>query len=254
QTLQTRYPNPRAVDRDALLELLDDALHDRRPSLDTRRGALPASVIGPHARMAITVRGAALKNARAVVLGFHGRGASADRFVAELQRRLAGTLDDVTFIAPQAHDNTWYPKGFLAPVDDNQPSFDSALSVVDALWQELANEVGPERIVLTGFSQGACLLLTWLSCAAPALAPRRALAFTGAPTPLPQASYAAARGLDLHLSCAENDPFIQRATFEASAARFSAAGANVSLHLVAGQEHAIHAPDIEALRATLSRI
>lgn len=32
EALEMRYPNPRAVDRASLLALLDDALHDRRPS------------------------------------------------------------------------------------------------------------------------------------------------------------------------------------------------------------------------------
>ncbi|HYJ09050.1 MAG TPA: hypothetical protein VEX18_08570, partial [Polyangiaceae bacterium] len=32
EALDRPYPNPRAVDRASLLALLDDALHDRRPS------------------------------------------------------------------------------------------------------------------------------------------------------------------------------------------------------------------------------
>jgi maleylacetate reductase len=35
EALEMRYPNPRAVDRASLLALLDDALHDRRPSRPT---------------------------------------------------------------------------------------------------------------------------------------------------------------------------------------------------------------------------
>src|SRR5262249_29697489 len=88
EVLAARYPNPRPVERDSLLELLDDALHDRRPSLRTRYKALPPGASGPHAGMRVTVRGAPLERARAAVLALHGRGASADRFAWDVERRL----------------------------------------------------------------------------------------------------------------------------------------------------------------------
>ena len=244
EVLEARYPNPRPVDRDAILGLLDDALHDRRPSLRTRRVAV-AGVDKP-----VTVRGAPLERARAVVLAIHGRGASADRFAADLERRL-GPRDEVAIVAPQAPGNAWYPKGFLAPVAENQPHLDRALATVEALWRELEAKVGAEKIVVAGFSQGACLVLTWLSRTA--ARPRRVLAFTGAPTPLPDADLAAARGVELHLGTAAGDPWVARDVVEAAAARFRAAGAEVELHLVAGDSHGIHPPDDAALRRAVDR-
>ncbi len=251
EVLTARYPNPRPIDRAALTVLLDDALHDRRPSRHTRRIALPDGVRGDHAAMTVTVRGAPLAQAKAVVLALHGRGASADRFAADLERRL-GPRTDVTVVAPQAHGNTWYPKGFLAPVADNQPWLDSALSVVEALWRDLAATVGAERVVVAGFSQGACLALTWLSQTSSR--PRRVLAFSGAPTPLPHADLAAARGALLYCGSAAGDPWVARDVFEASAARFAAAGATVEVSLVAGDVHAVHAPDDAALRRAIDRV
>ena len=245
EVLEARYPNPRPLDRGALTGLLDDALHDRRPSLRSIRTAMPAGAIGPHAGMTVTVRGAPLDRARAVVLAIHGRGASGDRFAADLERRI-GPAPEVAFVAPQARDNTWYPKGFLAPVADNQPDLDSALSVVEALWRDLEARVGADRIVVTGFSQGACLVLTWLSRTT--ARPRRVLAFTGAPTPLPDAGFAAARGTELHLGSAAGNPWIAREVFEAAVTRFREAGARVDATLVPGDTHGIHPPDDAALR------
>jgi homogentisate 1,2-dioxygenase len=244
-SLARRYDNPRPLDADALTALLHAALHDRRPSLRTRHVPLPSAVTGPHAAPPVTVRGAPIDDAKVVVLALHGRGASADRLAADLERRI-GPRVGVAFVAPQARDNTWYPKGYLAPVDENQPSFDSALAVVQALYDDLAARVGPDRVVLAGFSQGACLLLTWLSITASR--PRRALAFTGAPTPLPHATFAAAAGLRLHLGSSAGDPWIAREPFEAAAARFREAGANVDVTLVPGDVHGIHPPDDAALR------
>ncbi|HVV88021.1 MAG TPA: iron-containing alcohol dehydrogenase [Kofleriaceae bacterium] len=250
EVLHLRYPNPRPIDREALLALLDDALHDRRPSLRTRRLAMPAGATGPHAPVAVTVRGAPVERARAVLLALHGRGASADRFAAELERRL-GPRDDVAIVAPQAADNTWYPKPFTAPPDDNQPWLASALSVVEALWRHLADAAGAERVIVAGFSQGACLALTWLSQTASR--PRQVLAWSGAPTSLPGADCAAARGVELYLGTAAGDPWVSRELVEAGAARFTAAGARVELSLVAGDVHGIHPPDELALRRAVER-
>lgn len=248
EVLAARYDNPRALDRDAVLGLLDDALHDRRPSLGTRRMTLPAGVTGPHARLDATVFGAAEGATKVAVLGLHGRGASADRFVADLARHL-GPVEGLRIVAPQAVENTWYPKGFLAPLHENQPHLDGALEVVDALYAALRDELGDDRVVLAGFSQGACLVLTWLSITR--ARPRHALAFTGAPTPIPYAGFDAARGITLHMGTSEADPWVAREAFEAAAARFRDAGAEVSVAVAPGAAHGIHAADAAALRAVV---
>lgn len=245
EVLEARYANPRPVDEGAVLGLLTDALYDRRPSLHTRRAALPEGAEGLHRAPPLSMRGADLDRARAVVLALHGRGASADRFLADLERRL-GPRGDVALVAPQAQGNTWYPKGFRAPLEENRPAMDSALSVVDALWRDLEARVSAERIVLVGFSQGACLLLTWLSQTS--ARPRRALAFTGAHTPLPDASFGAARGLTLHIGSAAGDPWVPREIFDETVQRFRDAGAVVHATMVPGGAHDIHPPDDEALR------
>ncbi len=250
EVLSATYPNPRAVDRAALQVLLDDMLHDRRPSLRTTRRPLPVDTTGPHATLPVTVRGAPLERARVVVVALHGRGASADRLAADLERRI-GPRGDVTYVAPQALDGMWYPKGFQSPVDDNQPKLDSALSVVEALWRELEATVGADRIVLVGFSQGACLLLTWL--AQTSARPRRALGFSGAPCPLPAPAYSAARGLELYLGSASADPWVPRDVFDAAVARFREAGAQVDVSVVPTTVHAIHPPDEQALRRAVER-
>jgi homogentisate 1,2-dioxygenase len=249
EVLAASYPNPCPVDRASLGELLDDMLHDRRPSLRTTRVAPPVAATGPHASMTVGVTGA-IDRARVVVLALHGRGASGDRFAADLARRI-GPRTDIAFVAPQARDNTWYPKPFSAPPADNQPFLDSALSIVDALYRDLEAKVGRERIVVAGFSQGACLALTWLSRTS--CRPRRVLAFTGAPTQLPDADFAAAHGVELHMGSASADPFIARDVFEAAVARFQAAGAEVDATTVPGDQHGIHAPDDAALRLFVER-
>lgn len=250
EVLARAYSNPRALGADALHELLCDMLHDRRPSLSGARVAMPSEATGPHAALRVSVVGAPLDRARAVILAIHGRGASADRFAGDLLRRL-GPRGDVTVVAPQARDNVWYPAGFLAPLDDNQPKLGSALSVIDALYAWLRARFPAVNIVVAGFSQGGCLSLTWLSRTAHR--PAQVLSFTGAPTPLPDADYAATSGVLVHCGSSAGDPYISREVWEAGVDRLRAAGAVVSASLNPGNEHTIHPGDDVALRAAVAR-
>ena len=109
------------------------------------------------------------EDAGTVLVLFHGRGAGA-RDVLGLWAALE--RPDLGALAPEAAGNSWWPNSFLAPLAANQPWIDSALAAGGAVLDGLAARgVGPERIVLGGFSQGACL--------AAELAARRAAPWKG---------------------------------------------------------------------------
>ena len=98
-------------------------------------------------------RGAPLGSAEVAVVLLHGRGGTAESMLA-----LADELPDlpVSWLAPAAPGNTWYPQSFLAPLEANQPWLDQALDTVDGLLREAAVAgVDRSRVVLLGFSQGA---------------------------------------------------------------------------------------------------
>jgi predicted esterase len=64
----------------------------------------------------------------------------------------------LAYLAPAAADRTWYPYSFLAERGRNEPGLSSGLAVIDRLVNDtLARGVPKDRIVLLGFSQGACL-------------------------------------------------------------------------------------------------
>lgn len=64
----------------------------------------------------------------------------------------------VTYLAPSAAGGTWYPNSFLSPKEQNQPGLSSALDVLDGLITRLiASGLPSHKIILLGFSQGACL-------------------------------------------------------------------------------------------------
>jgi maleylacetate reductase len=240
--LAKRYDNPRDYDADDLRALLADLYLGRRPSRYTRREAL--AIDGPHGAHPASLRGP--DRPRKVVVALHGRGASADRFLGELVA--IADAADVLWIAPQAARNSWYPKGYLAPLDDNQPFLDSALSAVQASVDRALAHVAPEHVVVVGFSQGACLALTWLSSTDRPVG--TVLSFTGAHTPLPTGDFGHASGVDVHLERSHVDPWIDEAPFDATVSALRNAGAAVHAHTLPGDTHALHPP----LRTALSRV
>src|SRR5512140_3476277 len=98
--------------------------------------------------------GEPINRAQAALLMVHGRGASAEDILS-----LANELGQPGFayFAPQAAENTWYPNRFLVPLSENEPWLSSALAFVSSVLTEIVNSgIPPERVMLLGFSQGAC--------------------------------------------------------------------------------------------------
>jgi predicted esterase len=89
------------------------------------------------------------------VILLHGRGASAEDI---LSLAYQFDLPQLAYFAPQAAGHEWYPNSFLAPLESNEPWLSSALSKIQSVLQ-MAGEAGfpPNRVVIGGFSQGACL-------------------------------------------------------------------------------------------------
>ena len=105
--------------------------------------------------------GKELTAASKVLILLHGRGGSAEDILS-----LASHLDvkDFTLLAPQATDNTWYPQSFLAPPLQNEPWLSSALTLLKELLDDVLRKGVPtENIYFSGFSQGACLTLEFVT-------------------------------------------------------------------------------------------
>jgi phospholipase/carboxylesterase len=110
---------------------------------------------GPHAGQPVLGFGRAMDASSTVAIMIHGRGASPEDILG-----LATAFDrpDVTYLAPAAANHTWYPYSFLTELAKNEPYLSSALSVIASLVAEVEGSGVPrKRIVVMGFSQGACL-------------------------------------------------------------------------------------------------
>ena len=89
------------------------------------------------------------------VVMLHGRGAGPEN-ILDLVPRLDRPAFD--YVAPAAPDRSWYPYSFLADLEKNEPYLSNALAIVGRAVAEVeARGVPRDKIVLLGFSQGACL-------------------------------------------------------------------------------------------------
>ena len=201
----------------------------------------------PHRNQPILRAGAALAKASAAVVLLHGRGASAEDILG-----LAGEMYDerVVYLAPEAAGHTWYPHSFLAPIAQNEPYLTSALAKVGETVQ-LAVDAGltRDRIVVCGFSQGACLASEFV-----ARNPARygaMIAFTGGligPEGMDLRHAGELAGTPALFSSGDPDPHVPWARVQASAEQFTAMGAEVDLQRYPGRPHTVLPQEIKAAR------
>ena len=191
--------------------------------------------------------------ARAAVLLLHGRGGSPEDILG-LARPLWSP--GVAYLAPAAAGHTWYPQSFLAPLSANEPWLSSALARVEELVEELAAEgVPPERQVICGFSQGACLALEHA-----ARHPRRyggVVAFTGGligPPGTPREYPGSLDGTPAFLGAGDPDPHVPWSRVEESGAVLSKMGADVRLARYPGLGHAIDPDELAQAREVLGSV
>lgn len=196
--------------------------------------------------------GARLEDARAAVVLAHGRGDTAEGILG-----LAPLLraPGVAFLAPEAAGRTWYPQSFLAPIPANEPYLTSALRVIGrALGAVSAAGIPPERTVLAGFSQGACLSLEYAARHA-----RRygaVLGFSGGligPDGTPRDHAGTLDGTPVFLGCSDVDPHIPRTRVEESAAVLERLGASVDARIYTGMGHTVNDDELEAARELVRR-
>jgi phospholipase/carboxylesterase len=96
-----------------------------------------------------------------VLILLHGRGGSAEDILSLAQHF---DVNDFTLLAPQATNNTWYPFSFLAPPAQNEPWLSSALTMLKEVVDEIKfKDVPASSIYFAGFSQGACLMLEFIT-------------------------------------------------------------------------------------------
>jgi phospholipase/carboxylesterase len=112
-------------------------------------------------KKSIVAAGKSLDEASKALIMIHGRGGGAEDILS-LSSYL--NVKDFALIAPRATNNAWYPYSFMMPSAQNEPWLSSALSLIQEVVSDINNKgILTENIYFTGFSQGACLTLEYVT-------------------------------------------------------------------------------------------
>jgi predicted esterase len=206
----------------------------------------------PHQGQPVLRRGPSVASARLAVILVHGRGDSAAGILGLSD---AFALPDVAWVAPQAAGNTWYPYSFLAPIEQNEPGITSGLRVIEDLLATFAADgMSPERVVLMGFSQGACLAQEYAARNA-----QRYYAIVGlsggliGPPRTPRDYEGSFDETPVFLGCSDIDPHIPLERVNESATVFRQMGASVDERIYPRMGHTVNDDEIAAVQTLLAR-
>lgn len=211
-----------------------------------------SEVGGPHQGQTVLEAGEPLATARAAMILVHGRGASAVDIMtlgAELMH------PGFAYLAPQAVGYAWYPNPFTAPLADNEPYLSSALEVVGSLLASIEKTIPAGRIILLGFSQGACLTLEF--------AARHARRYGGVvglsggligPDGTPRDYPGTFDGTPVFLGCSDVDPHIRKDRVVEAEDVYKRMHADVTMRLFTGMGHTVNVDEIQAVRKIVAAV
>jgi len=210
-------------------------------------------LISPHQSQPIRIAGESIQYAKAAMLMIHGRGARAEDILS-----LANPFDfpEFAYLAPQAADNTWYPNRFLNPISDNEPWLTSALTFVgDVFAQIIEAGIPSERIILLGFSQGACLTLEF--------AARNARGYGGivglsgaliGPDDTPRDYLGSLAGTPVFLGCSDVDFHVPKERVDQTADVLRKLGGDVTERLYPNMDHTVNQDEIDFVRSIMRTV
>jgi phospholipase/carboxylesterase len=185
----------------------------------------------------------------------HGRGKTPEEKI-DLAARF-GNIEGIRWVVPEAETpGSWYPGRFWDPRELNQPYLDEAIERChEAVLEASENgRLGSERLVIVGFSQGACLALEY------ALRhPGRVgslIVFTGALLGVPGSDWKATAprslaGLRLLLTGSDVDDWVPEENTHEAANLFRELGADVQLRIYKGRPHIVSEEEIDEARSLL---
>ena len=210
-------------------------------------------MVSPEEATPPIIRGASLRSAFGAVVMLHGRGATPDHILTlypPLQR------PGYSFVAPAATGLTWYPHGFMSPIEANEPSLSQSLATVRSTM-ELIRRAGipTSRVILLGFSQGACLAAEFM-----ARNPERyggLAAFTGGLIGPPGGLTAYEGSLEdtpVFLGSGDPDPHVPWSRVQETADVLRDLGGRVTLRRYPGMPHTVCEDQIIAARALLDSL
>ena len=213
-------------------------------------GAL--KVAGLHDEQPILRAGEPLERATAAMILAHGRGASAADILTVAEEVDPGGF---AYLAPQAAGNTWYPYPFTAPFEKNEPWLSSALGRLGEVLATVERTIPTERIIMLGFSQGACLTLEFVA--------RNAKRYGGVagltggligPDGTPRDYQGSLDGTPVFLGCSDVDPHIPTRRVEEAAEVLTRLGGEVEFKFYPGMGHTVNEDELSHVKELMAAV
>lgn len=207
--------------------------------------------MGAHQNQPLVTAGTDPGEATAGGVLVHGRGATA-RSILQLGQQVH--TEGMAYLAPQAANNAWYPNSFMDEIDTNQPWLDSALAAVEGAVETLVDAGIPvDRIMLLGFSQGACLSTEFV-----ARNSRRyggVVALSGGligPEGTEFDYDGPLDGTPAFFGCSDRDPHIPQSRVDESARVYEELGATVQKRIYEGMGHTVNDDELDYIRSLVA--
>jgi phospholipase/carboxylesterase len=209
--------------------------------------------VKPHAGQPLATAGAPLGTSPVAMILVHGRNALPANILSFVP---AFARPDITYLAPAAAGGTWYPLSFMAEKEKNEPGITSGLWVLEQLVQHVVRAgVRKDRIVLLGFSQGACLTSQFAVSHADRFG--GVVLYSGALIGPPGTTWdypGSFGGTPVFLGCSDVDAHVPKTRVDDSAAVFRRKGATVTERIYPGMGHLVNEEELAFTRTLLDGI
>ena len=205
----------------------------------------------PHRDQPVLAGGRRLPDAAGAVILLHGRGATAEDILT-----LGREFDrpELAYLAPQAAGHSWYPYSFLAPIPQNEPWLSSALNKLGKTIDDILRAgIAREKIVIAGFSQGACLASEFVARNAKRYG--GLIVFSGGLIGPPGTEFrypGSLGGAPAFFGGSDPDPHVPWQRVQQSASVLSTLGAEVVVRRYPGMPHAINREEIEEAKRVIA--
>jgi phospholipase/carboxylesterase len=207
--------------------------------------------VNPHLSSAFLSWGCA--DAPLAILGLHGRGQSPET-IGELRARVGD--ESAYWLAPAAAGLEWYPYRFMEAQPEGAPWLEWSCGAIEAGLARLRHAGWPpERTILLGFSQGACLAAHY--------ALTRPARYAG--IVVLTGGYMGPNGADIRfdgdfagspalITTAEHDEWVPLTRVRETEAWLRALGCRVTSLIEPGGEHAVSDASVALLRRMLAKV
>ncbi len=207
----------------------------------------------PHAGQPLASAGAPLGKSPVALIMVHGRNAAPANILSLVP---SFGRPDLTYLAPAAAGGTWYPLSFMAEREKNEPGLSSGLWVLDQLLRHVVDSgVRKDRIVLLGFSQGACLSAEFAASHADRYG--GVVLYSGGLIGSPGTTWnysGSFGGTPVFLGCSDVDAHVPKTRVDETAAVFQRMGATVTERIYPGMGHLVNDEEIGVTRALLEEL